>query len=85
MLANLAPQVFGDMDHGFRARHQRSQRRLVGEIARNPSHTIAWRLRPASQRAQRQALRGGLIEQGLADEAGAPGHGDCHNRTSWSR
>ena len=73
------------MDHGLRARDEIGKRSTIGEITGNPVHAVAARLRLAGQRLDDDALVLRLVDQRLADKAGAARNRDGHSRINWSR
>ena len=70
-----------DMDHRFGPAHQLAQRVGGIEIAADPFHAIAWRLRAPRQSLHGQASFQCPVEQRLSDKAGGAGHGDGHSST----
>src|SRR5690606_24959323 len=75
----------GDMQHRLGARDQPPQRLLVGKIAADPLDPVARPLLAPGQSPQSHTSAASLLDDCLADEAGATGQGDRHSRTNWSR
>ena len=75
----------GDVDHRLGPAYQFTQPRGIGQIARDPFHTVAQTLRPPGQRADGFAGLYRAIKQSLADKTGRAGNGQGHSTTIWSR